>query len=344
MTVFPCRVSVKGLWSIPLIAVSLLACFFAPVAGQQSVRSGDRSPGTLVAERAINAMSAESSAKGNSLADSEVGWIRFEQGIVVAPDVLEIAVQETGTILDLKVSENSMVTKGDLLGRLNSETIELEKQVAALQFQVAQAESLDESDIRFAEMVVEETQLQYDAYEQMGNKGEASPLEVRQKKIAAEQAKVRLIQAKSARVQKELKAKLAQASYAVSQKKLDKLQIVSPVTGIVTRVDHRQGEWVSAGTTALHIVRMDELRVDFFIDLDQFEPSELIGATVEIVPSIAASRANSRFAGVISGYTPEVSSTRKLRMSATVQNLKTEKAWSLLPGMSVSLRMHLPKK
>lgn len=335
MTLLACRSLMQRWCGFSLIVVVIVACSLDQAVGQQSTRLADRSSQTAVAER------ESKSIRG---ADGDGGWIRFEQGIVVAPEVLEIAVQETGTILDLKVSENSMVSKGDLLGRLNSETIELEKQVAALQFQVAQAESLDESDVRFAEMVVEETQLQYDAYEQMGNKGEASPLEVRQKKIAAEQARVRLIQAKAARVQKELKAKLAQASYTVAQKKLDKLQITSPVTGIVTRVDHRQGEWVSAGTTALHIVRMDELRVDFFIDMDQFEPSDLIGATVEITPSIAASRANSRFAGVISGYSPEVSSTRKVRMSATVQNLKTEKAWSLLPGMNVSLRTHLPKK
>jgi multidrug resistance efflux pump len=335
MTDSPLRVSVKALWGIPLIAFAILFHFRVPASGQHSTRLADRSSNNAVADR---------ESKSVAILTSDDGWIRFDQGIVVAPDVLEVAVQETGTILDLKVSENSMVTKGDLLGRLNSETIELEKQVAALQFQVAQAEALDDSDIRFAEMVVDETRIQYDAYEQMGNKGEASPLEVRQKKIAAEQAKVRLIQAKAARVQKELKAKLAQASYSVSQNKLDKLQIVSPVTGIVTRVDHRQGEWVSAGAAALHIVRMDELRVDFFIDLDQFEPSDLIGAKVEITPSMAATRSHTRFVGMISGYAPEVSSTRKVRMSATVQNLKTEKAWSLLPGMNVSLQTHLPKK
>lgn len=335
MTDSPLRVSVKALWGIPLVAVAILFHFRVPASGQQSTRLADRSSNNAVADR---------ESKSVAILTSDDGWIRFDQGIVVAPDVLEVAVQETGTILDLKVSENSMVTKGELLGRLNSETIELEKQVAALQFQVAQAEAVDDSDIRFAEMVVDETRIQYDAYEQMGNKGEASPLEVRQKKIAAEQAKVRLIQAKAARVQKELKAKLAQASYSVSQNKLDKLQIVSPVTGIVTRVDHRQGEWVSAGAAALHIVRMDELRVDFFVDLDQFEPSDLIGAKVEITPSMAATRSHTRFVGMISGYAPEVSSTRKVRMSASVQNLKTEKAWSLLPGMNVSLRTHLPKK
>lgn len=231
------RLFPKTIWLLPLVATIPVLCFREGAWGQQTPR---------FAERSTTNPANETQNKSNlSLQDGEGAWIRFEQGIVVAPEVVEIAVQETGTLLELKVAENSLVNKGDILGRLNSDTLELEKQVAALQFQVAQAEAIDESDIRFAEMVVEETQLQFDAYEKMGNKGEASPIEVRQKKIAVEQAKVRLVQAKATKVQKDLKARLAQASYSVSQKKLDKLQIASPVTGIVTRMDHRQGEWMS---------------------------------------------------------------------------------------------------
>ncbi|XZE44584.1 efflux RND transporter periplasmic adaptor subunit [Pirellulaceae bacterium SH467] len=330
------RLLPKAIWLVPLIAMIPLLGFRDGALAQQTLR---------LADRAAAIPTTDPKGSGNlPNAVSEGTWIRFEQGIVVAPELVEIAVQETGTLLELKVSENSLVSKGEILGRLNSDTLELEKQVSALQFQVAQAEAVDESDIRFAEMVVEETQLQLDAYEKMGNKGEASPIEVRQKKIAAEQAKVRLVQAKAAKVQKDLKAKLAQASYSVSQKKLEKLQIASPVTGIVTRMDHRQGEWVSAGTTILHVIRMDELRVDFFVDLDRFDPNDLIGSPVEIGVAAAATRASNRFIGVITGYAPEVSSARKIRMSATVQNQKTDKAWTLLPGMNVSLQTHLAKK
>lgn len=89
---------------------------------------------------------------------------------------------------------------------------------------------------------------------------------------------------------------------------------------------------------------MDELRVDFFVDLDRFDPSDLLGLQVEIGVAAAASRASNRFVGVISGYAPEVSSARKIRMSATVQNQKTDKAWALIPGMNVSLQTHLAKK
>lgn len=260
--------------------------------------------------------------------------IRFEQCLVVAPENFEVAVQETGTIANLVVTENSYVQRGEAIGSLSSETLALEKEVAGLQYQVAHAEATDESDIRFAEMVAEEAKLQLDAYEGMSKKGDASLLEVRQKRIAWEQAKVRIVQARAIKVQKELKAKLSKAAYDLAEKKLERLKFTSPVDGQVTRIDHRSGEWVTAGTPLLKIVRMDELRVDFFIDLGERDPNDLIGIGVELE---WAKDSRSRFIGTITSYAPEVSATGKVRMSATVKNQKTGPNWLLLPGMNVTL-------
>ncbi len=314
-----------------LILVGSLAAAMLSTYAQERTRIATGN-GTNRERRTVEPLTPSDRPTGNAV------WPTFDQCIVIAPESFEVAAQETGTIAELLVVENSAVARGQSIGKLNSESADLERQVAGLQAQVALAEAQDESDVRLAEILVEEAKLQLDSYEEMANKGDSSIVEVRQKRILYEQAKTRLVQSKAARVQRELKAKLAQASYLVNQSKVDRLRLQSPATGVVMRVDHRPGEWVTAGTTILKVVRMDELRVDFFVDIEKIDPSSLVQQSVQISTGRNSS-GEYRFGGRISGYSPEVSSTGKVRVNAMVQNQKLDDNWILLPGMTVSLQI-----
>lgn len=269
---------------------------------------------------------------------------KFTQCLVIAPETYAISSQESGLIREIQVEENSHVTPDQVLLSLDADVLNLETSVAQLQYQVAKSEANDDSDILFADMVVEEAKLMLDAYEDMGKKREASSLEVRQKRIAWEQAKLRAIQARSAGSQKLLKSKLAGATLELTRKKADSLILKSPVHGQVTKIEHRRGEWVSAGKTILHVVRLDKLRVDFFIDLQNNNPEEFVGRQAEVVfeQSRETFKRNRIFAAQIVGYSPEVSSTGRVRVSALVENRRHGNSWGLLPGMNVSLQSKPP--
>lgn len=263
------------------------------------------------------------------------GWIRFEKCLVFSPDSVEIAAQDTGVLASLTLREGMVVEAGTSIGKMDTENAELEKQLAGLQLQIASSEANDQSDLRLAEMLVEETQLQLDNTIELNNKSGASDVDVRQKRISLEQAKARVIQVKAIKAQKDVKAKIAQASYLVSEKRLSKLSLTAPVSGMVSRVDHFPGEWVTAGTPLLKIVRMDEMQVDFFVDIASHDPALLVNRRALV--RWQGKDKITEFVGKISGFSPDVSKSGMIRMYATVQNQKSGNFWTLLPGMTVEV-------
>jgi len=300
---------------------------YLPLTAQDSPRSSTgelhKSP-TRIADRQSIAAPASPS-----------GWIRFDKCLVFAPDAVEISAQDTGVLASLTLREGMVVEAGDVIGKMDTDSAELEKQLAGLQLQVANSEATDQSEVRLAEMLVEETQLQLENTIELNNKSGASDVEVRQKRISLEQAKARVIQAKTLKAQKEVKAKIAQASYLVSEKRLNKLSLTAPVSGMVSRVDHFPGEWVTAGTPLLKIIRMDEMQVDFFVDTAAFDPKSLVNRRALV--RWQGKDKTTDFVGRISGFAPDISQSGMIRMHATVQNQKSGDFWTLIPGMTVEV-------
>lgn len=291
---------------------------------------------TLAAFLFVSAGIAMPQQRGGKDASS----LLFEKCPVFAIESVELPSQESAAIASLEVHENDSVTAHQIVAKLEGKIAELEKSAAGLQAQHAAMEASDDYDIRLAEVIVEETELQADLYEEMASKGTASPSEFRQRHLATIQAKVKLTQSKAAKVKRELQSKLTQSAVVLSQYKLDRFSLRSPISGTVTRIDHRPGEWVQAGTTVLKIIRLDELRIDCFVDLDQVDPASLLNKTVKVVSKRGASE--TILAGRISSFDPEVSSTNKVRVHATVQNQRAGEHWLLLPGMTVSMQLQHP--
>lgn len=277
----------------------------------------------------------------NNAGAAASGWLLFDKCLVFAVESVELPSQETGVLAKLEVRENDSVNADQVIASLDGKAAELEREAAGLQAQLAASEAKDESEIRLAEAFVEETKLQVDIYEEMANKGTASTAEFRQRQLAADQAKVRLIRSKAAKEERVVKSKLAQSAFTLSQLKVNRFSLRSPIAGTVTRVDHRAGEWVQAGTTIVKIIRLDEVRIDCFVSMDQIDPSGLIGKTVQVISKRGTTE--SLFSGRIASYDPDVTSTGQVRVHATIQNQKTSNHWLLLPGMFVTMQLQKPQ-
>lgn len=266
------------------------------------------------------------------------GWFTFDKCPVFALQSVEIPAQESAVIQEILVKKNDYVEIKQPLGRQDTTIAELEKSVSGLQAQVAASEALDTSDVRLAQSILEEMKLQESNYTVMHQKNTASDSDLKQRQLATEQARVKLTQTEAAAKQRELRSKLAQSALILNQRKVERLIFTATIPGIVTEVDHRAGEWVPAGERIFKIVRMDELMVDCFIDIDRIDPAKLLEQPVKI--TLNQRGASERlFVGRISSFDPEVSATGIVRVHAIVQNQKNGDQWTLLPGMSVSMQM-----
>jgi multidrug efflux pump subunit AcrA (membrane-fusion protein) len=296
----------------------------------------------LAATDAQEAREPKGERVANPPSVSSPGWLTFDHGIVVAPESYEIAAKESGNIAELSISENDLVKVGQSIGQLDSESAELERQVTGLQAQMATSEASDESGVRLAENKAKDASLQLESYEEMLNKGGASSYDVRQKKLAVEHENWLLKQRQVEFAKRQLVAKQSALAYQLASHKVNRLKLTSPATGTVSQIDRRAGASVVAGTTIAKVTRLDELRVDFFVDMALIDPSSLLLQPVNVITAERGASGNQTFAGKITGFASEVGSTGKVLVNATVQNQQINDRWVLLPGMKVKL-MLVPK-
>ena len=286
--------------------------------------------------------------------DLGTGWLVFEKGVVFAAESVELSFQEEGAIASLDIRKNQRVSVGQILGKLESKIAEIEKNNAAIQAQVALLDSQDKGETSLAERVVEFAKWDAEQHEMLVSKGTANSSDSSKKKLAVAQAEVNLNLSIFSKSQRESKSRLAQEAVKLCQYKFERLSLRSPIEGNVNSIDHQAGEWVRPGTTIVNIVRLDEVRVDFLVHLDQLPPSQLVGKKIDAISKTGT--IESTFSGRITSYDQEVSSSGQVRMHATIQNQKAidktiqnEKLnpresddWLLLPGMNVSMRLQKP--
>ena len=328
----------RTVFSIAIASLAIMVTQVSLVSQQPAKDPSNRSPREMHVSKESVTLPANDSTNFRSLAS---GWLVFDKCLVFASESVELSSQESGVIASMEVRENDSVTAKQVIAKLEGKIAELEKTAAGLQAQVAASEAQDESEIRLAEAFVDESKLQADMYQEMANKGTAGQSEFRQRQLAEKQAKVRLVQTKIAKEQRELKWKLAQSAVILGEQKVDRLTLLSPISGIVTRIEHRAGEWVQAGTPVVKIIRLDEVRIDFFVSLDQINRTSLKGRPVKVISK--SETTESLFSGRITDSDPDVTSDGQIRVHATVQNQKTGDDWLLIPGMTVSMQLQKPQ-
>ena len=310
--------------SVFLVTVGAVVMCYQIMAQEDPSRNQGKQSLRLAASRETGSLAAASFQKNDD-------WMMFERCPVFTLESIELPSQESGVVASLEVTENDNVVANQIIAKLDAKVAELEKGVAGLQSQVATAEANDESEIRLAEAFMQEAQLQVDIYEEMASKGNSGEFDLRQKQLALAQTKVRITQARASKQQKDLRAKLAQANVYLGQQKADRLILRSPIAG------HRPGEWVQAGTTLVKIIRLDELRVDCFVDINQLDPANLVQQPVSVF--VNRGQSENQFVGKITSFDPDVSSTGSVRVHATIQNQKSGDHWLLLPGMTVRMQL-----
>ena len=118
----------------------------------------------------------------------------------------------------------------------------------------------------------------------------------------------------------------------MSELKLKRRGIVSPVSGVVAKIFRRRGEWVEPGETVMRIVRMDRLRIEGFVDAAHLG-EELSGLAASITARLPKNP-TATFTGEVVFVSPEIDPVNnQVRVWVEVDNPKMQ----LRPGMRVTM-------
>ena len=164
-------------------------------------------------------------------------WIYYEasprtrDGRVRA-DVVGVAADVSGPILEVRVHDNQAVRRGDILFKLDKTRHEL-----AVRQAMATAEN--------AEAALTQAQREADRYKKLNDVASVQQLE---------QANTAVLQARAAMDQ-------AKASLDIARLDLKRTTILAPVNGIVTNLTLRPGDYINAGAPVLALVDSDSFYV-----------------------------------------------------------------------------------
>jgi HlyD family secretion protein len=244
-------------------------------------------------------------------------------GVIEPVKKVNISSSISANIVSLLVKEGQTVKKGDLLARLDRETIiaEVEQQTAALSQQQHSSEA--------AKLQLKQAQIDYDKKVKLKESDFISESEI-------ETFKINLDIAKTAYGSSLESIKLQTAYLDQAKDRLSKTSIYSPMDGIVTKLYKEEGEMVTGSQfntdVILSIADLNAYKVNVDVDENDVPSISLYDSVKVTVDALG----DSIFKGIVTeiGNTPLNAANTDVAVEYTVAvNLITKNS-SIKPGMT----------
>ena len=277
-------------------------------------------------------------------------------GAVSGSDSAEIGSNLNFEFIQINVKEGDKVKKGDILGVLDSKTLQDDYDIAVKELQISQAQLNEQRNtatiaVKERQMDYDEAKRQNDIAKQLYANGGISNDEMVQSNMALEKARLALSAAKDS-----LERASASGSAAlgigikqdiISSKKdnLDKANITSPIDGTVTRVNAKLGRIPTAQdmARAMFIVEnLDDLLIK--VSVSEYDISRIkVGQKVRITSDVLRGE---EIGGVVSRIAPtgevvQGAATKEMRIPVEIKI--TEKG-SIIAGVNAKTEIIIEEK
>ncbi len=257
--------------------------------------------------------------------------------IVVSNAVLKtiestvVASEVSGIISSFVAKEGMEVKQGQALGKVRDEALKLELARLKTATEIAKKKHASDIDKRLAikSQAVAENEYQR-AIQANAQVRDTYPVnEIDRLKLIADRAKLEVERANYVTEMAALEIAQTEHEYRKSYEIYTRHQITAPVSGVITSVEKKVGEWVEPGADLLRIVRLDRLRIEGFVTAEQ-TITNLVGREAQV--TVAIGNKSHETTGKVVFVSPDVNSINSLvRVYLEIDNSRSE----LRPGLQV---------
>jgi multidrug resistance efflux pump len=200
------------------------------------------------------------------------------------------------------------------------------REAALLEQSVAQTKADDDIEVRYAQKSFElaQAELQRDLDINRKSAGSVPESEVHRKQLAQHRAELQIDRSRLDLKVAQMTADVHSATVRATEESIRRRRIEAPFAGLVADVYREAAEWVNAGEAVLRVVRMDQLRVDGFLDGSQFTAADVARRPVTIVIQLPPNRVE-QFPGEVVFVSPIMQAGNQYRVTAEVQNAQRER-------------------
>ncbi len=272
-------------------------------------------------------------------ADAAGAAVEIDHCLISVIDEADVPAQEPGVLKEILMKEGRPVAADDLLAQIDDAVPRMEVQVARAKLAVAQVKAGNDINIRYAKAAADAAKAGYDRDAAANRKVPNSvPAEVLTEKL------MEYIKAKLSIEQADLEQRIARhevdvakAEVEAAKEKVRRHQIRSPQAGVVDNVHRHAGEWVQQGDPVVHVIRLDHLRVDCFVNAVEHRPGEFIDCDARVSVALSGGGKSRTFPGKVVFVDPKIQAGGVFLVRVEVQNEKENEFWLLSPGQGATM-------
>jgi multidrug resistance efflux pump len=289
----------------------------------------------VAGQYAFTQQSAPQAAGGFTIADCNVALL----------EEVEVAAQLPGVITAVGVQEGASVEAGDVLAQIDDADARVRRQEVELQLKVSQKEASNDINVKaaIASADVADAELKESQAVNVESPGAVPLTQIRREMLTVERARLQVDVAEVELEVAGLTADVRKAQLSRADLDIERRKVTAPLNGEVERRYKEVGEWAQIGDPIFQIVRMDVLRIEGFVAIDQQLPQLLFERSVTVSYPIfdPSDKANPNkmfsFEGKIKFVSNKVEAGGEYKVWAEVTNKKYKGQWVLRPGVTLNM-------
>ncbi|CAL1151156.1 unnamed protein product [Cladocopium goreaui] len=216
-----------------------------------------------------------------SAADREPIVVR--SSILTVAEAVAVPAPQSGVLLELNVREGATLSAGQSIAQIDAREQRLHAELVRQDLAIARRESESDVRVRLAakENKVAEAELGRATQVNATLPNTVSAKEVDRLRLAVERTELEIEHAAFEREMLAAKMKRIEADLRLAEHRVERLAIAASIGGVVAETPHRAGEWVKEGETIARLVRVDALRVEGYVRVEDALQG-LVGRPVEV--------------------------------------------------------------
>lgn len=261
--------------------------------------------------------------------------------IVTLINEVQLPAKVAAQLVDLGVIEGAMVTKGQLIGKQDDNEVKFKRDVSAIEREISKKQSENDVKVKAAKAAWDLAKAELEQGQTLALKNSIAPSELRRLQFANEKAQYEYEAAGVEQTIQKTVVTARDAQLASADDEIQRRQILSPINGVVEKISKRVGEWLNPGEVVMTLVELEQVRVEGYLNSNQFAPFEIIGKPVLVDVEMARGRIE-KFDGVIGYTSARDDAAGEYRVWATIKNRQENGQWIVRAGqrakMTVSLK------
>ena len=213
--------------------------------------------------------------------------ISLTSAVTQIVETVNVPAQRSGVLEFVNVREGQAVNQNDVLGKILDDGSQLKYERSRTEFAIAERAAKDNTLVRFAQKSLEVTQAELARSESVNQSVDSavSDTELDHLRLQVSKAKLEVEKSQIDFEVAKLNAGLKEIDLKETKFELSKHEIRARIAGQIELVERRAGEWIETGQPVFRIVRIDRLRAEGWLgveDASQIKPNQAADVTIHM--------------------------------------------------------------